>query len=59
MASKDDQAAEVAETLPMGLIRPSVKKWQRGRPGRGCGPQTQNSELGAQFPNVASLREFL
>lgn len=40
MASKDDQAAEAAETLPMGLIRPSVKKWLKGRPGQGCGPQS-------------------
>lgn len=59
MASKDNQAAEVAETPPMGLTRPSVRKWQRERPGQGCGPQTRNSELEAQFPHGGSLREFL
>lgn len=39
MASKGKQAAEVAEMLPMGLICPSVKKWQRGRPGWRSRPQ--------------------
>lgn len=58
MASKDDQAAEAAETLPMGPMRPSVCQEVAEREAwSGVWTTDRESELKAQFPHGVHLEQ--